>query len=518
MAEENKVEVEETGTSNENLSTSRMKLGPDGYNALKIASGYIYEESRVDLRWPYAGLTYQKMLMDSTIASVTNFIKLMISKVDWHVEYKEGASNEVKEASRFLSYCKENMEDQTWREFISQVVDYVFFGFQINEKVFKKVTEGEWEGKLKWKNLPSRPQETLTGWVFSKDTSDLLGVKQNPSRFGVNSPKGEVTIPRKKFLHFKNNPRSSNPEGTSALKGCYIPWKQKTLAEELELVGMSKDLAGVVNIGVDADYLAKAALNPGGPEDLNIQQMKRDAANLSAGDQTYVITPIAYNESGKELFNFKLTGVDGGGKQYNTDDIIRRKQNEILTVFLADVLKLGQDGSGSFALSDNKNNILALSLEYYLKTISDVINKDLVPQTLALNGWRFKADEMPKLQFGEFEERNLDLLSKFIQRCMAVGAISADKDLDAALREIGDLPMPSYDKAMPASENNKSRSGDGMKEGNSNGTGSSSGGSGDSSTNNSENASVPEGFKEVKVGDKEYIFTEEDAEEFKDES
>ncbi len=40
--------------------------------------------------------------------------------------------------------------------------------------------------------------------------------------------------------------------------------------------------------------------------------MKKDAANLSAGDQTYLIRPIAYTESGKELFTFKLAGVDGG--------------------------------------------------------------------------------------------------------------------------------------------------------------------------------------------------------------
>jgi len=160
----------------------------------------------------------------------------------------------------------------------------------------------------------------------------------------------------------------------------------------------------------------------------------------------------------------------------------------MLTVFLADMLKLGQDSAGSYALSDSKNNILALALEGYLKTISDVINRDLVPQTLALNGWRFSAEEMPKITYGDIEDRDLDVLSKYIQRVSAVGAISSDKKLDAALRKAANLPEPDYDDPMPVNEGNESRSGDGMTGGLNNGVGDSSGDSGDDSIDNAENA------------------------------
>ena len=303
---------ESSGVSNQKEAMSRMRLGPVGYTGLKEVSGYIYEEAKLELRWPYAGETYRKMTMDPTIAAVTNFIKLMISKVEWKASRKRESSEEVKEATRFLSFCLSNMDEQTWREFISQASDYIPMGFQVNEKVYAKVKDGEWKGKIKISRIPSRPADTLTGWIFDEKTGKLKGVKQNPSISGINSEKGEIMIPRNKFLHFRNNPVSSNPEGTSALRGCFIPWKQKVLAEELELIGMNKDLAGVVNIGVDAEYLAKAAMNPAGPEAANINQLKMDAANLSAGEQTYVITPIAYTEGGKELFSFKLQGIDGG--------------------------------------------------------------------------------------------------------------------------------------------------------------------------------------------------------------
>jgi len=481
------IPVKKSGVASNEAATSRMNLSAVGYTGLKEISGRIFDDAKFELRWPYAGETYRKMMLDPTIASIVNFIKIMISKSDWSATYPEDAPQASHEAADFLSYCMSNMEDQTWRDFIGQTVDYIFYGFQVNEKVWTKVKQGEWEGKIKWKHLPSRPADTLTGWVIDRD-GIVRGVKQNPSRIGLSSPFGEITIPRNKFLHFKNMPRGSNPEGTAGLKGCYLPWKEKTLASELELIGMTKDLAGIVNIGVDAEYLAKAAMNPNGSEARNIEQMKTDAANLSAGEQSYVITPIAYSDTGKELFHFKLTGIEGSGKSYNTDTIIRRKQNEMLTVFLADVLKLGQDSAGSYALGDSKNNLLALALESYLKTIEDVLNRDLIPQTLALNGWKFGDKDMPRLKFGDIEDRDLDDLGKYIQRVAAVGGISKDKNLDKALRAMANLPEPAYDQPMPDTGESQSRSGDGMTNGMSNGVGNSSGGSGDDSTDNNENA------------------------------
>ena len=159
----------------------------------------------------------------------------------------------------------------------------------------------------------------------------------------------------------------------------------------------------------------------------------------------------------------------------------------MLTVFMADVLKIGQDSAGSYALSDSKNNLLALALESYLKTIQDVINRELVPQTLAINGWNFDAKQMPKLTFGEIEDRDLDDLGKYIQRVAAVGALSKDKKLDAALRKAANLPEADYDDPMPVQEEAQSKAGSGMVEGLPNGEGESAEG-GDDSVGNSENA------------------------------
>lgn len=125
-----------------------------------------------------------------------------------------------------------------------------------------------------------------------------------------------------------------------------------------------------------------------------------------------------------------------------------------------------------------------MSIESYLKTICDVINRELIPQTLALNGWKFSDEEMPKLVYGDLDDRDLDDLGKFIQRVVSVNSISVDKTLDSALRKIAKLPAPDYDNPMPSNDTD-SRAGDGYKTA---GEGTSDSISDDASVGNTENA------------------------------
>lgn len=463
--------------ASENLQTpsgnmsSKPTLGPVGYSGLNTIQGYIYEEARKELRWPHSVRTFKKMSYDPTIRSALNMIDLMIDRVDWEFEAPADATPEVEAATKFLNWNKTNLQGQTWREAIHESGSYRVYGFHVAEKVYKRVTKGEHQGRIQLSQIASRSQDTLGEWMWSDDGRELIGVKQDLSRIGtarfLKTTTSTVEIPRKKFMLFRFDPQRGNPEGNSPMKGAYIPWKEKSVVEDFEVVGVSKDLGGILNIGIDADVLAKAASNPASQEALLLKQMEQNAMRMTAGELSYLITPIAYTDSGKELFSFKLLGVEGGGKQYSTDEIIRRKQNDILTVFSADVLRMGQDQMGSFALSSNKTSMLANSIEQHLRLIQEVINTDLIPQLLALNGWFFEEDQMPKVKFSDLEERDLDVLGKFIQQCVSVGAITTSKSLDTFLRDIADLPENTYeeDEKIPEgfTSETRSRASDGFK-------------------------------------------------------
>jgi len=399
-----------------------------GYIGLNHINGIVLEEARKELRWPQSVKTYKKMMYDPTIAAANNVIDIMLGRVNWKFVPPDKKNKKAVQAADFLNWCMNNMQDQTWSEFINEVGSYRIYGYHISEKVYGRVKEGKYEGSYHWRKLATRSQDTVYKWLFDNNGRELIGFEQSLTQLtnaaqgmplkGVSG--GVIPIPRNKFMLFRYGTRRSNPEGASLLNGAYIPWKFKSIIEEYEAVGVAKDLGGIPQLGIDVGWLSKAAEDPNSQEAAVIAQLERDAANLHAGSQTHIIMPIAYNQSGKPLFEFKIVGVEGGGKQYDTDDIIKRKQNEILMLYLADVLKLGNDGSGSFALSESKNDLLALAIEKHLKLIADVINNDLVPQTLIINGMFLDKEDMPKLTYSDLDEVDYDNFSKLIQRVASV--------------------------------------------------------------------------------------------------
>lgn len=451
-------------SASDSISISRLPFGEIGYSGLKTdTNGVIREQCHSDLRWPSCIQTYKSMSLDSTIRSANNIYDLMISRTNFRFQSPEGASESSLAASKYLNWCMDNMDGQTWLEFISEVNSLRIYGFHVAEKVYTKVEDGEYAGKLKWAKLATRAQDTIKGWRWDKNGQDLTHVVQDlgsiydRNRYSLKyAGKTEVPIERKKFLLFRFDPKKDNPQGTSPLDGCYISWKYKTMIEDYQAVGVSKDLGGLAVIGIHVEALTKALADPSSNEARNLAALETMAENLHAGEKSYAIKPIAYDEHGKELYTFSLEGIQGGGKQYSTTEIIKHYQNEILTVYSASMLKMGQDTGGSYALSDNMQGLLQFGIEHHLNIILDQINDDLVPQTLALNGWRLAQSDQPRMIYDDITSVSLDELGKLVQRAVTSGAMSVTRELDMALYDAIRVPKPTYTDAELIPETHKS--------------------------------------------------------------
>ena len=210
--------------------------------------------------------------------------------------------------------------------------------------------------------------------------------------------------------------------------------------------------------------------------------------NIHNNEQAGLVLPQAHDpESRQPLFDFELIGVQGG-KQYDTDTIIKRWDNKILTILFADFLKMGQDQVGSFALAGEKTTLMAMAIEARLREIADVLNNDLIPQTFRLNGW--DDSELPKFEYGELTETDLEEFSKAVQRVFSVNAVEADRPVMNKIRtsifKVDPKPddAPVDKDALPKQE---SKAGLGMATGSDNGT-STEVASTDNSSNNLDNA------------------------------
>jgi len=465
-------ELDTAGLESGDASVPRIRMGEVGTTGLKVSNKVILEEARTELRWPKVINTYKNMQKDATINSAINLYKMMLARIDWKVEAPKGATPEQEKKAAFLQQCTDDME-ATWASFIQDVSSSYVYGFSVQEKVYRrrlKATGSKFnDGLIGWKKLPIRSQDTISGWVFSEDGRDLQAVEQDlttVNQYGrynsLSARNGNViTIPRNKFMLFRVNPERDNPEGSSMLKNAWLAWKYRTGIEEQEAIGITRNMVGTPVIKIPAIYLS--------PDATEEQKSIRDyyynmVRNLERNEQSGIVLPNAYDpESRQPLFEFELLSV-ASGKQYDTSAIITRWDYKILTSLFADFLKLGQDQVGSFALAGAKTSIMAMAIEARLREIADVLNKDLIPQTFALNGW--DDEELPKFTYTDLDEEDLDEFSKLVQRIFSVNAIEFDREIANIIRERGFGATP-YPKDQPVDEDllpqNRSRAGDGMK-------------------------------------------------------
>lgn len=429
--------------SDKNLSPSdsRMKLGPISVPSLKIKHGEIYEEARKELQFPYCIDIYRQMEIEPSISSAIGLLKILLSRSKWTVKAPAKASEEERQRAEFINWSMANMS-RPWPEYIIEFLGYLTYGHQPLDKIYHKIKEGEHKGRVAIKDFRSISPTTIRRWIYDKDTGELRGLRQDlsliSSDFSTSKQLGASgvhnDIPRKKFINFRFESTNNNPQGKSPLRSCYIPWKQKSVVEDYELIGVGRDLGGTPVVGVDLDFLSRAS-DKESEEYKTLMELHRQAANLHAGEQAYVMKPLAYDDRGNSLFSFDLIGVNGGGKSYDPDVIIKRNDNKMLMAFLADVLKLGTESHGSFALADSKTGLLAKGVEHHLKIIKDTLDHDLVRQIYALNGWGYNQGTSAEFSYGDIEKKDLDVLGKFVQRTVSVGAIRPSKELEEHLLE-----------------------------------------------------------------------------------
>lgn len=451
-----------------------FRMGEVGSLGLSVTGGRILQEPRRNLRFPESMNTFQLMQRDPSIAASLNIIKMFVRRVKWTFKAPTGKENDpqMKERVEFFNGLMDDM-DVSWNEFVTSVMSMCIYGFSVHEKVYKKRTGkgGKYPSKyndnlIGWAKMPIRAQPTLDKWYFDDDFTTVTGVRQNLYRLnrdisflGSNpASDGYRRLPRSKFMLFKYDENNGSPEGRSPLLNAYVAWKYKVQIEEYEAVGVSRDLVGMPKIGLPPDYLDQ---NAEPEKKAFVEYCKRLINDMIANDRAGIIFPRFIDpETKADMFEFGLVSRQGA-KAYDTEAIIERYSKQIMQAFMADVIAMGNSKYGSFSLADSKTSLLAMSVEVLLKQIQDVVNRDLVAQTYTLNQW--DDEEQVQITFDDIETPDLEVVAKFIQQVVAVGAMEVDKASSDYLRKL--IGLPPADESKPVSEalspNSQSKSGEG---------------------------------------------------------
>lgn len=472
--------------------SQRIRFSEIGYLGLKISNKQVLEEPSPKLRYPEFYRVVDEMSKDSVIATGLAFMRMMIGRASWKVRIDSSYSDKAKQRAKFLEQNMRDME-HSWDSFISEVSSFIPYGYSIHEKSYRKRLKRAGskfnDGLIGIKSLYPRSQSSIKDWKFDGEGRKLLSVIQTTSNASTGFERAfkepDVEIPRDKILLFTCDGRLNNPLGNSPLKSVYLTWQTRKSVEEQELVGLSRDLGGIPVLRAPAAIMSDSA-NDG--QKAQYEYLKNVARNLHANRQAGLVLPSDVDENTKNKFyDIDLLTAEGG-KNYDVNKVIERLNNQILTALFADVLTIGQTGTGSFSLADSKVSLTEFALRYRLQEIKDVLNQDLIPSLWALNKWDM--DELPYFDFELPDATSLEEFSKAIQRIAATSSIEKDRAFFNLVRvRLGLEPYPE-DKEVDWDTvvvDMSSRSGDGMEQGLGSGTGNKSGSEGNSSDMNSDN-------------------------------
>lgn len=404
-----------------------------GISGLRRQGPYVYEEFLPELRWPQAGKIYQEMSdNDPVIGAILYLAEMLIRGTSWDVEPASQSAEDL-EAAQFLESCMHDM-DMSWANTICEILSMLTYGFSFHEEVYKirrgpdernpKYKSKYTDGKIGWRRLPIRAQTSLHEWEFN-DEGDVTAFIQ------CADPDNKIRrIPMSRGLLFRTRISRDNPEGKSLLRNAYRPWFFKKHFEEIEGIGIERDLAGFP--------VLKA------PQDLDLWNEEDDRmVALKARAEELVASVRRDSEEGILLpYGWELTLLSSGSsRQINIGETIDRYDNRIAITMLSDIILIGNNKAGSFALADTKQSMLAAALQAQLQNIADVFNSKAVPDLFSYNAFVGLTD-LPKIVPGQIQTPSLKELA-LVLRAMGLN-IAGDMALQNYLRHI--LGMPALDE------------------------------------------------------------------------
>jgi hypothetical protein len=343
---------------------SEFNFGEIGNTGLKRSYGYVLDEFLASLRGSRGRKIYREMADNDAIVGAMLFaISQILRESRWDIKPGDEKVAECKKDAEFLKDSLFGMK-HSWAGIITDILSFFVYGFSLFEQVFYRRNDG----KIVWSKLAFRSQDSLERWDFD-DYGETLGFWQRPA-----PDYHEFYIPITKCLHFRTQSAGNNPEGRSILRNAFRAWFMKKNIEEIEAIGIERDLAGLPMMTLPEGF------DPTSTDPIIKSQLasaKTLVTNIRRDEQEGILMP----------FGWKLELLTSGGKrQIDTVSVINRYNKEIAVTTLAQFIMLGMERTGSYALAAEQTDMFYLALEAWADYIGTVMNRYAVPTLFKVNG------------------------------------------------------------------------------------------------------------------------------------
>lgn len=429
----------------------KLELGQGGSNT---KDGTIRaDEFLSDLKGKRAIRKFREMRdNDSTIGSIMYATEQVLRDVEYNIE-PANDSDEAKKEADFVKSILEDMEHSV-DDHVSEALSHLTFGFSIFEVVYKRRRGPDFragkkyskysDGRIGVRKLASRAQWTIERFDVDKTTGDVLGVRQEQN-YGIKS----LFIPANKILHYKTTNTNNDPSGRSILRNAYTSYQYLKNLQNIEAIAVERELHGVPIGRISAEYLSPDATS----DQVSVRsQMEKILRDLKFNEQGYALLPSdVYRDADGKPTNQRIVDIElitsNGTRNIDINPIVNRYQHDIARSVMAEFLMLGAGANGSYALSKSKTDLFLRSMESYINSIFDVLNKQLVEPLWHMNGLNF--DLMPKICAGDVAPHDLRELGSYLRNLNGANIDLSDQDdIVNALLANAELPP------IKVSENN----------------------------------------------------------------
>lgn len=425
-------------------TTSKIELGVSGKNT--YTGDIRADEFLQELRGKRAIQKYREMRDNNAIVgSIMYAVEQTLRDVKIEVKPSDDSAIAKQEAD-FLQSVLDDM-DYSLDDHISEALSYLTYGFSWFEVVYKR-REGDFrspkknskyeDGRIGIKKIAIRAPWTVESFEVDQQTGEILGMYQEAA-WG----KRIAMIPTEKSVYYRTTSLNNDPSGRSVLRNAYVSYTYLNKIQSYEATAIERELHGVPVGRMPAEYMSSDASVDQAALRGQFERILRDLKN---NEQGYALLPSdLYVDADGKPTNQRLMDIElitaNGSRSIDIDPVVKRYQHDIARSLMAEFLMLGSSG-GSYALSKTKTDLFLRSLESYINTIVDVLNKQLVERLWQLNGLSW--DVMPKLVAGDVAPHDLREIASFLRNINGAGIELSDQtEVVADLMSIAEIEFDS---------------------------------------------------------------------------
>lgn len=383
--------------------------------------------------------TYSNILANTSIvgAGVRYFLNL-VSKSPWRVEPADGSGADGELACQLVEDMIDRL-DTPWYRVVRRAAMYKFFGYSAAE--WTAAIDEEDPSRILIADVESRPQITLERWDIDQQ-GHIAGILQRAPR-----DQRIIYLPRAKLVYCVDDALDDSPEGLGLFRHLAEPARKLDRYQELEGIGLEGDLRGIPVIKAPLTLLEKlkasgkltheqiqAILNPF--RSFLTNHVKSASLGMMIDSQPYTSLDAAASPSVVQQWDVEVN--KGGGVNSGQQEIgaaIERLNREMARVIGVEQLLLGSGSSGSHALSRDKTNNFALTVDSTLAEMRQTFRRDLVLPLLKMNGLDESA--APEFKNEATAYRDVEQVTNALFQLAQAGAPLQPND--PAINEIRDI-------------------------------------------------------------------------------